>query len=139
MRTRVDGVVANIQTMHTWLDLMTTSSNKNFNRTELAQTSNKTTLNTIVARLDVLHTTIRGLQNYSCGHGRRGNDSFVKLKFKIPPYNGKYDPTAYLDWELEVEQQLSYHDISANSQVQTAISESTHIAGGVNINKVIQL
>jgi hypothetical protein len=33
-----------------------------------------------------------------------GTDSFAKMKFKIPPYNGKYDPTAYLDWEIEVEQ-----------------------------------
>jgi hypothetical protein len=25
-----------------------------------------------------------------------GNDSFSKIKFKIPPFNGKYDPAAYL-------------------------------------------
>jgi hypothetical protein len=33
-----------------------------------------------------------------------GNESFAKIKFKISPYNGEYDPAAYLDWELEVEQ-----------------------------------
>jgi hypothetical protein len=27
------------------------------------------------------------------------NDSFSKIKFKIPPFNVKYDPAAYLDWE----------------------------------------
>jgi hypothetical protein len=28
------------------------------------------------------------------------NDLFAKIKFKIPSFNGKYDPAAYLDWEL---------------------------------------
>jgi hypothetical protein len=51
-----------------------------------------------------------------------GNDSFSKFKFKIPPFNGKYDPAAYLDWELEVEEKFSCH---ASSQVKAAISEFT--------------
>jgi hypothetical protein len=57
-----------------------------------------------------------------------GNDSFSKIKCKIPPFNGKYDPAAYLDWELEVEQKFSCHDIAATSQVKTAISEFTDFA-----------
>jgi hypothetical protein len=32
-------------------------------------------------------------------HRSTGNDSFSKIKFKIPLFNGKYDPTAYLNWE----------------------------------------
>jgi hypothetical protein len=36
-----------------------------------------------------------------------GNDPFAKIKFKIPSFNGKYDPAAYLDWELEVEQKFA--------------------------------
>jgi hypothetical protein len=62
----------------------------------------------------------------ACNHG--GNDSFSKLPFKIPSYNGKYDPAAYLDWELEVEQQFSCHDIPASAQVKTAISAFTALA-----------
>jgi hypothetical protein len=47
----------------------------------------------------------------SRGHVRHvprcpSNDSFSKIKFKNPPFNGKYDPDAYLDWELEVEQKF---------------------------------
>jgi hypothetical protein len=57
-----------------------------------------------------------------------GNDSFSKIKFKIPPFNGKYDPAAYLDWELEVEQKFPCHDIAATSQVKAAISEFTDFA-----------
>jgi hypothetical protein len=61
------------------------------------------------------------------GHARRvvrhpPNDLFAKIKFKIPSFNGKHDPAAYLDWELEVEIKFSCHDIPANSQVKAAIS-----------------
>jgi hypothetical protein len=57
-----------------------------------------------------------------------GNDSFSRIKFKIPPFNGKYDPAAYFDWELEVEQKFSSHDIAATSQVKAATSEFTDFA-----------
>jgi hypothetical protein len=56
------------------------------------------------------------------------NDLVAKIKFKIPSFNGKYDPAAYLDWKLEVEQKFSCHDIPANSQVKAAISEFTDFA-----------
>jgi hypothetical protein len=63
-----------------------------------------------------------------CASTRGGNDSFSTLPFTIPPYNGKYDPAACIDWKLEVEQKFSYHDIPAISQVQTAISAFTDLA-----------
>jgi hypothetical protein len=102
MQTRVDGVAANIQMIHTRLDSMTTSSNEHFNRNKLTQVSTEATLDTFMARLDALHNTIRGSQKDYHGRGRHvprhsSNDSFAKIKFKIPPYNGKYDPAAYLD------------------------------------------
>jgi hypothetical protein len=50
---------------------------------------------------------------------------FAKLPFKIPSYNGKYDHAAYLDWELQIEQQFSCHDIPASAQVKTAINAFT--------------
>jgi hypothetical protein len=37
---------------------------------------------------------------------RNNDDAFHKLKFKIPPFDGKYDPDAYISWELAVEQNL---------------------------------
>jgi hypothetical protein len=129
MQTRVDGVVATIQTIHTWLDSMTTSSTERFDRIELAQMSTKTTLDVVVPRLDALHTMIRGLQKDSCGHGHHsGIDSFAKIKLKISLYNVKYDPAVYLDSELEVEQQFSYHDIPATSHVKVVNSEFTNFA-----------
>ena len=138
------GLAADIQMVHEQLDETITTSTDRFNQLNLAQTATKTTLDALVARLDAMHTTITELQkDYggdseqdagdSRGRARRvphrlGNDSFSKIKFKIPPFNGKYDPAAYLDWELEVEQKFSCHDIAANSQVKAAISEFTDFA-----------
>jgi hypothetical protein len=92
----------------------------------------KTKLDNIVSHLGAMKTLITGLQKEVDvvdlhGHARcasisGGNDSFSTLPFTIPPYNGKYDSAAYLDWELEVEQHFSCHDIPASAQVKTAIS-----------------
>jgi hypothetical protein len=120
--------------MHERLDSTVTSTTVRFNQLNLAQTATRTTLDTILARLDALTTKME--QDYGgdtkqddgdrCGRARcvvrhPPNDSFAKIKFKIPAFNGKYDPAAYLDWELEVEQKFSCHDIPANSQVNLLI------------------
>jgi hypothetical protein len=144
MRTQVDGLAADMKMMHERLDSMITSSTERFDQLDLAQMAAKTTLDTIMARLDALNTTIMELQkDYGCdtepkegthsGRARRvarhqHNDPFAKIKFKIPSFNGKYDPAAYLDWELEVDQKFSCHDIPASSQVKAAISEFTNFA-----------
>ena len=62
MRTRVDGLAADMKTMHERLDSTITSSTERFNQLDLAQTAAKTTLDTIVAWLDALNTTITELQ-----------------------------------------------------------------------------
>jgi hypothetical protein len=102
-----------------------------------AQQDTKTKLDTIVSHLDAMKTLITSLQKEmnagdfngrvrrACIHG--GNDSFAKLPFTIPPYNGKYDPAAYLDWELAVERKFSCHDLPASSQVTAAISAFTDL------------
>ena len=122
VQTQVDGLAADMKTMHERLDSMITSSNERFDQLDLAQTATKTTLDDIVSRLDTLTTTLTELQkDYGgdteqedgtrCGCARRvvrhpHNDSFAKIKFKIPSFNGKCDPAAYLDWELEVDQKF---------------------------------
>jgi hypothetical protein len=102
------------------------------------QQATKTKLDTIVSHLDAMKTLITGLQkelkagdlhgHARCAPIRGGNDSYSTPPFTIPPYNGKYDPAIYIDWELAVEQKFSYHDIPAISQVQTAISAFTNLA-----------
>ena len=141
VRGQVDGLAADIRTMHERLDSTVTSTTNCFNQLDLAQTATRTTLDTILARLDALTTKMEqeyGGDTEQDDGDRRGrarrvvrhppNDLFSKIKFKIPSFNGKYDPAAYLDWELEVEQKFSCHDIPANSQVKAAISEFTDFA-----------
>lgn len=141
VRGQVDGLAADIRTMHERLDSTVTSTTERFNQLDLAQTATRTTLDTILARLDALTTKMEqeyGGDTEQDDGDRRGrarrvvrhppNDLFSKIKFKIPSFNGKYDPAAYLDWELEVEQKFSCHDIAAHSQVKAAISEFTDFA-----------
>jgi hypothetical protein len=141
VRGQVDGLAADIRTMHERLDSTVTSTTACFNQLDLSQTVTRTTLDTILARLDALTTKMEqdyGVDTEQEDGDRRGrarrmvrhppNDLFAKIKFKIPSFNGKYDLAAYLDWELQVEQKFSCHDIPANSQVKAAISEFTDFA-----------
>ena len=61
MRTRVDGLAADMKTMHERLDLTITSSTERFDQLDLAQMATKTMLDDIVSRLDALNTTIMEL------------------------------------------------------------------------------
>jgi hypothetical protein len=146
MRAEIDGLVTEIKTIHERVDSTVTTANARFDQLDLAQIATKTTLDAIVSRLDALNTVVTDLVARVCvgddeqeDADRRGkahcvprrpagNDSLSKIKFKIPPFNGKYDPAMYLDWELEVEQKFSCHDIAATSQVKAAISEFTDFA-----------
>jgi hypothetical protein len=56
VRGQVDGLAADIRTMHERLDSTVTSTTAHFNLLDLAQTATRTTLDTILARLDVLTT-----------------------------------------------------------------------------------
>ena len=56
VRGQVDGLAADIRTMHERLDLTVTSTIERFNQLDLAQTVTRTTLETILARLDALTT-----------------------------------------------------------------------------------
>jgi hypothetical protein len=70
-------------------------------------------------------------------HGRDGNrrrevrnndDAFHKLKFKIPPFDGKYDPDAYISWELAIEQKFTCFEFPENARVRAATSEFSDFA-----------
>ena len=71
IRTRVDGLAADMKTMHERLDSTITSSNERFDQLDLAQTATKTTLDDIVSRLDALNTMIMELQKDYGGRNRK--------------------------------------------------------------------
>jgi flagellar capping protein FliD len=56
VREQVDGLAADIRTMHERLDSTVTSTTERFNQLDLTQTVTRTTLDTILARLDALTT-----------------------------------------------------------------------------------
>jgi hypothetical protein len=128
VRGQVDGLAADIRMMHEWLDSTVTLATARFNQLDLAQTATRNTLDTVLARLDALIAKMErdyGGDAEQDEGGCRGcarrvvrhtpNESLSKIKFTIPSFNGKYDFAAYLDWELEVEQKFSCHDIPANT------------------------
>jgi hypothetical protein len=66
------------------------------------------------------------------GHRRRqvrnNDNAFHKLKFKIPPFDGKYDLDAYISWELAVEQKFTCFEFLKNARVRAATSEFSDFA-----------
>jgi hypothetical protein len=73
-------------------------------------------------------------------HNRRGmggnrrrevhnnDDAFSKIKFKIPPFDGKYDPDAYITWEIAIDQKFACHEFPETTRVRAATSEFTDFA-----------
>jgi hypothetical protein len=59
---------------------------------------------------------------------RNNDDAFHKLKFKIPPSDGKYDPDAYISWELAIEQKFTCFEFPENARVRAATSEFSDFA-----------
>nr|ABA97895.2 retrotransposon protein, putative, Ty3-gypsy subclass [Oryza sativa Japonica Group] len=51
------------------------------------------------------------------------DDSLGKIKFTIPCFDGKYDPDAYLTWELAIDQKFDCHDFPENKRVRAATTE----------------
>jgi hypothetical protein len=62
-------------------------------------------------------------QNHHNQHYVCNDDSFAKVKFFIPPFNGSYDADAYLDLDMTVEQKFSSHLVPEQHRVRQATSE----------------
>ena len=50
------------------------------------------------------------------------------VKFAIPPFHGKNDPDAYLEWELKIEHIFACNEYSDEQKVKMAAMEFTHYA-----------
>jgi hypothetical protein len=57
-----------------------------------------------------LRTNHRGMGGFHRREVRNNDDAFSKIKFKIPPFDGIYDPDAYITWEIAVDQKFACHD-----------------------------
>ena len=58
----------------------------------------------------------------------RDDDHVAKLKLHVPPFNGSYNPDAYLTWELEVEQRFACLNYPEDRRVVAATCEFTDFA-----------
>lgn len=58
----------------------------------------------------------------------RADDSLGKIKFTKPSFDGKYNPDAYLTWELAVDQKFICHDFPEDKCFRAATSEFTNLA-----------
>jgi hypothetical protein len=81
------------------------------------------------------HDARRSVQHNHHGRGghqwrevRNNDDVFLKLKFKIAPFDAKYDHDAYISWELAVEQKFTFFEFSENARVRSATSEFSNFA-----------
>jgi hypothetical protein len=61
LRAELDGLVTDLKTIHERMDSSVTTANERFEQLDLAQTATKTTLDTIVSRLDALNTVVTEL------------------------------------------------------------------------------
>ena len=40
----------------------------------------------------------------------------------MPPFDGKYDPDAYISWEIAIDQKFACHEFPKNTRVRAATS-----------------
>ena len=51
-----------------------------------------------------------------------------QVTVSMPPFNGRYDPAFYIEWEFEINDIFVSHNFSERKRIQTAISTFTDFA-----------
>src|ERR1044072_917483 len=80
-------------------------------------------------RLDQLES-----RNNSDNEGRRQGREVPRpariegVKFQIPPFKGKSDPEAYLEWELKIEHVFTCNHYEEDQKVKLAVAEFSDYA-----------
>jgi len=103
---------------------------------EQAQLSSATTSRATAATDDyAAYTELDDVVNTNSDHAHRRHhrrrevrdrdDPLLKIKFSIPLFAGKYDPDAYLTWEMAIEQKFECYNIPNNKRIRAATSEFT--------------
>ena len=49
-----------------------------------------------------------------------GQDRIEGVKLNVPPFKGRSDPDAYLDWEMKIQHVFSYNDYPEEQKVKLA-------------------
>ena len=56
------------------------------------------------------------------------HDEVCQNKISLPSFVGKFNPRDYIDWELEVEDELEYYEWSEEQKIKAATSSFTSFA-----------
>lgn len=88
-----------------------------------------------------LYGRIEQLENQENGDDGRGRrrrwknnegdareDRIEGVKLNIPPFQGKSDPEAYLEWEMKIEQLFACHNYTKDKKMKEAAMELTDYA-----------
>ncbi|GMI71038.1 hypothetical protein HRI_000773100 [Hibiscus trionum] len=59
---------------------------------------------------------------------KRAQNSLAKPKITVPPFQGRYDPDAYCDWENRVDLLFEYYQCPEEDQVPLLTLEFTEYA-----------
>ena len=88
-------------------------------------------------RDDALHERLDQMENRDHNEEerrRRGNDGVPRqnridgIKLNIPPFKGKNDPEAYLEWEMKIEHVFSCNNYEEDQKVKLAATEFSDYA-----------
>jgi hypothetical protein len=108
LRTELDGLVTDITTIHERMDSTVTTANEQFDQLDLAQTATKTTLDTILSRLDALNTMVTDLVAQGCVGDDEPEDADRRGKARRVPRRSGNDSTSLLLW-VHLQQQHHLH------------------------------
>jgi hypothetical protein len=115
MRAEIDILVTNIKTIHEWMDSTITMTNVRFD--QRAQTATKTTLDTIVSRLDALNKVVIDLVAQGCV----GDDDQEDADREANPVVYHADPLVSIS---SLKSNLKFHPLMANMIMLHILIES---------------
>ncbi|XP_012439934.1 uncharacterized protein LOC105765404 [Gossypium raimondii] len=70
----------------------------------------------------------RGQRNRGRRERGQADDDLKNIKLSIPPFQGKFDPEAYLEWEKKIELVFECHNYSENKKVKFSAIEFSDYA-----------
>ena len=111
------------------LDVMTTQMQRLLNRNN----------EELYGRIEGLKNQLNQNAGRHFGGNRGGNDGPRKnrmegqnkiegVKLNVPPFKGRSDPDAYLDWEMKIEHEFSCNDYTKEQKVKLAAVEFSDYA-----------
>eukprot|EP00256_Glycine_max_P069316 XP_025983911.1 uncharacterized protein LOC113001425 [Glycine max] len=70
----------------------------------------------------------RGNRGNNGGNDRPRQNRVEGVKLNVPPFKGKSDPDAYLDWEMKIEHVFAYNDYTEEQKIKLAIAKFSDYA-----------